>query len=56
MKLKLISQKPKRGDNNKYQGNPRNHQGLLENIHSDKLENLGEMDKLLDTYDYPKLN
>jgi hypothetical protein len=27
-----------------------------ENLHSNKLENLEEMDKFLDTYDHPKLN
>jgi hypothetical protein len=28
----------------------------LENIYSNKFENLEEMDKFLDTYDHPKLN
>jgi hypothetical protein len=28
----------------------------FENIYSNKFENLEEMDKFLDTYDYPKLN
>jgi hypothetical protein len=28
----------------------------IENLHSNKLENLEEMDKFLDTYDHPKLN
>jgi hypothetical protein len=35
-------------------------QGIIrdyfENMYSNKLENLEEMDKFLDTYDYPKLN
>jgi hypothetical protein len=35
-------------------------QGIIrdyfENIYSNKLENLEEMDKFLDTYDHPKLN
>jgi hypothetical protein len=35
-------------------------QGIIrdyfENLHSNKLENLEEMDKFLDTYDHPKLN
>jgi hypothetical protein len=28
----------------------------FENLYSNKLENLDEMDKFLDTYDHPKLN
>jgi hypothetical protein len=28
----------------------------VENLYSNKLENLEEMDKYLDTYDHPKLN
>jgi hypothetical protein len=28
----------------------------FENLYSNKLENLEEMDKFLDTYDHPKLN
>jgi hypothetical protein len=28
----------------------------IENLYSNKLENLEEMDKFLDTYDHPKLN
>jgi hypothetical protein len=28
----------------------------LENLYSNKLENLEEMDKFIDTYDHPKLN
>jgi hypothetical protein len=28
----------------------------FENLHSNKFENLEEMDKFLDTYDHPKLN
>jgi hypothetical protein len=35
-------------------------QGIIrdyfENLHSNKLENLEEMDKFLDNYDHPKLN
>jgi hypothetical protein len=35
-------------------------QGIIrdyfENLYSNKLKNLGEMDKFLDTYDHPKLN
>jgi hypothetical protein len=35
-------------------------QGIIrddfENLHSNKFENLGEMIKILDTYDHPKLN
>jgi hypothetical protein len=35
-------------------------QGIIrdysENLYSNKLENLDEMDKFLDTYDHPKLN
>jgi hypothetical protein len=35
-------------------------QGIIrdyfENLHSNKFENLKEMDKFLDTYDHPKLN
>jgi hypothetical protein len=35
-------------------------QGIIidyfENLYSNKLENLEEMDKFLDTYDHPKLN
>jgi hypothetical protein len=35
-------------------------QGIIrdyfEDLHSNKLENLEEMDKFLDTYDHPKLN
>jgi hypothetical protein len=44
------------GDNNKQQGNPGNHQRLLLNLYSNKLENLEEMDKFPDTYDHSKLN
>jgi hypothetical protein len=46
----------KRGDNNKQQGNPGNIRDYLENLYSNKFENLEEMDKFLDTYDHPKLN
>jgi hypothetical protein len=28
----------------------------FENLYSNKFENLEEMDKVLDTYDHPKLN
>jgi 2-oxoglutarate dehydrogenase complex dehydrogenase (E1) component-like enzyme len=35
------------------QGNIRDY---FENLYSNKLENLKEMDKFLDTYDHPKLN
>jgi hypothetical protein len=28
----------------------------FENLHSNKFENLQEMDRFLNTYDYPKLN
>jgi hypothetical protein len=28
----------------------------FENLNSDKLENIEEMERFLDTYDYPKLN
>jgi hypothetical protein len=34
----------KRGDNNKHQGNPGNHQRLFENLYSNKFDNLEEMD------------
>jgi hypothetical protein len=38
------------GDNNKYQGNPGNNQrDYFENLYSNKLENLEEIDKFLDT-------
>jgi hypothetical protein len=46
----------KRGGNEKHQGNPGYHQGLFENWYSNKLENLEEMGKFLDTYDHPKQN
>jgi hypothetical protein len=29
---------------------------FFENLHSNKFENLKEMDRFLDTYDHPKLN
>jgi hypothetical protein len=29
---------------------------VFENLYSNKLENLEEMDKFLDTYDHPKVN
>jgi hypothetical protein len=45
-----------RADNNKYHRNTRNHQKLLENLFSNKFENMEEMDRYLDTYDHPKLN
>jgi hypothetical protein len=31
-------------------------QDYLENLYSNKIETLEEMDKFLDTYDHPKLN
>jgi hypothetical protein len=43
----------KKGDHNKHQGKLGNY---FENLHSNKLENLEEMDKFLDTYDHTKLN
>jgi hypothetical protein len=52
---KWIKSEKKTGDRNKHHGKPRNYQGLLENIYSNKLENLEEMNKFLDSYDYPKL-
>jgi hypothetical protein len=40
--------------------NTREIQGMIsdyfENLHSNKFENLEEMDRFLDTYDHPKLN
>jgi hypothetical protein len=30
--------------------------GNFQNLHSNKFENLEEMDRFLDTYDHPKLN
>jgi hypothetical protein len=55
-RLKSVKSENKKGDNNKHQGNPGNHQRLLWQIYSNKLENLEEKDKFLDTYDHPKLN
>jgi hypothetical protein len=45
----------KKGDN-KHQGNPRNHQGLLENLCSNQLKNVKEMNKFICTYNYRKLD
>jgi hypothetical protein len=38
------------------QENPGNHRDYFENLCGNKLENLEEMNKFLDTYDHPKLN
>jgi hypothetical protein len=48
------NQKLKRGDKNKHQGNPGNHQRIFhfEKLYSNKFEHLEEMDKFLDTYDH----
>jgi hypothetical protein len=47
-------------DKRKVTTNTKEIQGIIrdyfENIYSNKLENLEEMDKFLDTYDNPKLN
>jgi hypothetical protein len=43
------NQKNKSGDNKKYQGNPRIIRDYFENVHSNKFENLEEMNKFLDT-------
>jgi hypothetical protein len=45
-----------KGDNNKHHENPGNFLRLLENLYSNKFENLEELDKFLDIYDHPKLN
>jgi plasmid rolling circle replication initiator protein Rep len=55
-KFKLVKSKMQKGDNNKHQGNPGIIRDYFENPHSNKLENLEEMYKFLDIYDYPKLN
>jgi hypothetical protein len=44
------------GHKKKHHRNPENHQRLLENLYSNKFENLEEIDRFLDTYDHPKLN
>jgi hypothetical protein len=45
---------------NNIETNTKEIQGLIrdyfENLSSNKLENLDEMDKFLDTYDHPKMN
>jgi hypothetical protein len=46
----------KKGDHNEYQEKPGNHRDYFENLYSNKLENLEEIYKFLDTYDHPKLN
>jgi hypothetical protein len=40
----------------KYEWNPEDHYSIFENLYSNKLENLREMDKFLDAFDQPKLN
>jgi hypothetical protein len=49
-----------RCENGKITTNTKEIQGIIrdyfENLYSNKLENLEEMDKFLDTYDHPKLN
>jgi hypothetical protein len=49
MKSEMIS-------NNKHHENPGLIRDFLEKLYSNKLENIEEMDKFLDTYDHPKLN
>jgi hypothetical protein len=51
---KIRNQKGEIETNN--QGNSGNHQRQFESLCFNKLENLEEMDKLLNTYDHPKLN
>jgi hypothetical protein len=46
----------KRRDNNQHQENPGVIRDYFENLYSNKLENLEEMDKFLDTYEHTKLN
>jgi hypothetical protein len=46
----------KRRDNNQHQENPGVIRDYFENLYSNKLENLEEMDKFLDTYNHPKQN
>jgi hypothetical protein len=54
---KLIKSESEKGEITK---NIKEIQGIIrdyfENIYSNKLENLEEMDKFQDTYDHPKLN
>jgi hypothetical protein len=52
-KQNQYNQKCKRGDNNKHQEITRDY---LESLHSNKFENLEEMDRFLETYNHPKLN
>jgi hypothetical protein len=46
----------KRGDKNKLPEIQGLIIGYFENLYSNKLENLEEMDKFLDMYEHPKLN
>jgi hypothetical protein len=46
----------KKRSKSKHPGNPGNDQDYFENLYSNQLENLEEMDKFLDTNDHPKLN
>jgi hypothetical protein len=44
------------GDNNKYKGIQAIIRDYFENLHSNKLENMEEMDKFLDIYNPPKMS
>jgi hypothetical protein len=55
-KTQISKIRNEKGDNNKHKEIQGTIRDYFENLYSNKLENIEEIDKFLDTYDHPILN